>query len=267
MATVCGASLSLMDAGVPIKAPVAGIAMGLVLDEGTGRYVVLSDISGEEDHLGDMDFKVAGTRHGITAIQMDIKVKGVDATILTTALERAKDGRNFILDKMTEVLPTYRPELSPYAPRVYSMKIKPDKIREIIGPGGKNIRALQDQTQSTIEVEDDGTVNIYTPNKQYMDKAIALIQDIVKEAQVGAVYEGTVKSIKEFGAFVEIIPGTEGLVHISELAPYRVRTVEEVCREGDKLMVRCIGIDPNGKIRLTHKEFFKGARKETRADR
>jgi polyribonucleotide nucleotidyltransferase len=267
MATVCGASLSLMDAGVPIKAPVAGIAMGLVLDEAAGRYVVMSDILGDEDHLGDMDFKVAGTRNGITAIQMDIKVKGVTRDILTTALQRAKEGRNFILDKMTEIIPTYRPELSPYAPRVTSIKIKPDKIREIIGPGGKTIRALQDQTQSTIEVEDDGTVNIYTPNKEYMDKAIALIQDIVREAEVGVVYEGTVRSVKDFGAFVEIIPGIDGLVHISELAPHRVRTVEEICKEGDKLMVRCIGIDANGKVRLTHKEFYKGGKKESRAAR
>jgi len=264
MATVCGASLSLMDAGVPIKAPVAGIAMGLVLDEKTGRFVVLSDIIGDEDHLGDMDFKVAGTRKGITAIQMDIKVKGVTREILKTALDRAKEGRNFILDKIMETIPTHRPELSPYAPRVTTIKIKPERIRELIGPGGKVIRALQDQTQSTIEVDDDGTVNIYTPNKHFMEKAIALIRDIVKEAEIGMIYEGTVKSIKDFGAFVEIIPGIEGLVHISELAPHRIKTVEEVCKEGDKLKVRCIGIDASGKIKLTHKEFYKGNRKDTR---
>jgi polyribonucleotide nucleotidyltransferase len=260
MATVCGATLSLMDAGVPIKAPVAGIAMGLVMDEATGKYVVLSDILGDEDHVGDMDFKVTGTRTGITGMQMDIKVKGLSREVLSKALEQARVGRTFILDRMTETIPTYRPELSTYAPRVTTIKIKPDKIREIIGPGGKVIRALEEQTGATIEVEDDGTVNVFTPNKESMDKAIALIQDIVREAEVGVVYEGTVRSIKDFGAFVEILPGTDGLVHISELAPFRVKTVEEVCKEGDKLTVRCIGIDQNGKIRLTHKEFYKGAK-------
>jgi polyribonucleotide nucleotidyltransferase len=258
MATVCGATLSLMDAGVPIKAPVAGIAMGLVMDEASGKFVVLSDILGDEDHVGDMDFKVTGTRKGITGMQMDIKVKGLSRDVLSKALEQARVGRNFILDRMTETIPTYRPELSTYAPRVTTIKIKPDKIREIIGPGGKVIRALEEQTGATIEVEDDGTVNVFTPNKESMDKAIALIQDIVREAEVGVVYEGTVRSIKDFGAFVEILPGTDGLVHISELAPFRVKTVEEVCKEGDKLTVRCIGIDQNGKIRLTHKEFYKG---------
>jgi len=258
MATVCGATLSLMDAGVPIKAPVAGIAMGLVMDEASGKYVVLSDILGDEDHVGDMDFKVTGTRKGITGMQMDIKVKGLSRDVLSKALEQARVGRQFILDRMTETIPTYRPELSTYAPRVTTIKIKPDKIREIIGPGGKVIRALEEQTGATIEVEDDGTVNIFTPNKESMDKATALIQDIVREAEVGVVYEGTVRSIKDFGAFVEILPGTDGLVHISELAPFRVKTVDEVCKEGDKMTVRCIGIDQNGKIRLTHKEFYKG---------
>jgi polyribonucleotide nucleotidyltransferase len=267
MATVCGATLSLMDAGVPIKAPVAGIAMGLVIDEATGKYVVLSDILGDEDHVGDMDFKVTGTRKGITALQMDIKVKGLTREILTDALDQAREGRFFILDRMAETISTYRPDLSAYAPRVTTIKIKPDKIREIIGPGGKVIRALQEQTGSTIEVEDDGTVNIFTPNKESMDKATALIQDIVREAEVGAVYEGTVRSVKDFGAFVEILPNTDGLVHISELAPHRVKNVEEVCKEGDKLTVRCIGIDANGKIRLTHKEFYKGREKEARAGR
>lgn len=258
MATVCGATLSLMDGGVPIKAPVAGIAMGLAIDEGSGKYVVLSDILGDEDHVGDMDFKVTGTRKGITALQMDIKVKGLTKEILTAALQQALEGRQSILDKMVETIPTYRPELSTYAPRVTTIKIKPDKIREIIGPGGKTIRALQEQTGCSIDVEDDGTVNIYTPDKESMDKATAIIQDIVREPEVGVIYEGTVRSIKDFGAFVEIIPGTDGLVHISELAPHRVKNVEEVCKEGDKLKVKCIGIDANGKVRLTHKEFWKG---------
>ena len=260
MATVCGATLSLMDGGVPIKAPVAGIAMGLVYDEATGRKVILSDIIGDEDHLGDMDFKVAGTREGITAIQMDIKMKGVTKEVLTELLEQARQGRLHILDKMLETISTCRPDLSLYAPRLTTLKIKPDKIREVIGPGGKIIRGLQEQTGSTIEVEDDGTVNIYTPDKESMDKAVSMIRDIVREPEVGEVYEGKVRSVKDFGAFVEVLPGTDGLVHISELAPHRVNNVEEVCKEGDMLKVRCIGIDQQGKIRLTHKEFYKEKR-------
>jgi len=262
MATVCGATLSLMDAGVPIKAPVAGIAMGLIFDEGTGRAVVLSDIIGDEDHYGDMDFKVAGTNKGITGLQMDIKVKGVTREILSTALSQAREGRKFILNRMLQTIPTYRPELSVYAPRVKTIKIKPEKIREIIGPGGKTIRGLQDQTGCSIEIEDDGTVNIYTPDQESMDRAVDIIRNLVKEAEVGHIYMGKVKSVKEFGAFVEILPGVDGLVHISELAPHRVKNVEEVCKEGDILKVRVVGIDPQGKIKLTHKEFWKGRKRK-----
>jgi polyribonucleotide nucleotidyltransferase len=258
MATVCGSSLALMDAGVQIKRPVAGIAMGLI-KEGE-KVVVLTDIMGDEDHHGDMDFKVAGSRTGITGFQMDIKISGVTREILRQALAQAREGREFILQKMEEALPRPRAEMSPYAPRFLSLRIKPDRIREIIGPQGKIIRGIQDETGVKINVEDDGSVHIFSPDSQAAQKAADKIRDLIKEAEVGQFYMGRVTSIarkqdgKEFGAFVEIFPGTDGLVHISQLANERVRNVEDVLKEGDQVLVKVIGIDERGKIKLSRKE-------------
>ena len=258
MATVCGSSLALMDAGVHIKRPVAGIAMGLI-KEGE-KVVVLTDILGDEDHHGDMDFKVAGSRSGITGFQMDIKISGVTREILHQALAQAREGREFILQKMEEALAGPRAEMSPYAPRFLSLRIKPDRIREIIGPQGKVIRGIQDETGVKINVEDDGSVHIFSPDSQAAQKAANIIRDMIKEAEVGQFYMGRVTSIarkqdgKEFGAFVEIFPGTDGLVHISQLAKERVRNVEDVLKEGDQVLVKVIGIDERGKIKLSRKE-------------
>jgi len=258
MATVCGSSLALMDAGVQIKRPVAGIAMGLI-KEGE-KVVVLTDIMGDEDHHGDMDFKVAGSRSGITGFQMDIKISGVTREILRQALAQAREGREFILQKMEEALPGPRAEMSPYAPRFLSLRIKPDRIREIIGPQGKIIRGIQDETGVKINVEDDGSVHIFSPDSQAAQKAADIIREMIKEAEVGQFYMGRVTSIarkqdgKEFGAFVEIFPGTDGLVHISQLANERVRNVEDVLKEGDQVLVKVIGIDERGKIKLSRKE-------------
>jgi len=258
MATVCGSSLALMDAGVHIKRPVAGIAMGLI-KEGE-KVVVLTDILGDEDHHGDMDFKVAGSRSGITGFQMDIKISGVTREILRQALAQAREGREFILQKMEEALPGPRAEMSPYAPRFLSLRIKPDRIREIIGPQGKIIRGIQDETGVKINVEDDGSVHIFSPDSQAAQKAADIIREMIKEAEVGQFYMGRVTSIarkqdgKEFGAFVEIFPGTDGLVHISQLANERVRNVEDVLKEGDQVLVKVIGIDERGKIKLSRKE-------------
>jgi polyribonucleotide nucleotidyltransferase len=258
MATVCGGTLSLMDAGVPIQSPVAGIAMGLVLDEESGKFVVLSDILGDEDHLEDMDFKVTGTATGITAMQMDIKVKGVTKEILTQALDQAREGRLHILEKMLATIPHSRPELKSFAPRHKSIKINPNKIRDIIGKGGATIRAIQDETETTVDVEDDGTVTIFAKDGDKMKRALEIIDGLTQEPEEGVVYEGPVRSIKDFGAFVEILPGTDGLVHISELAPFRVGRVEDVLKEGDTIKVRCIGVDQQGKVKLSHREFFDG---------
>jgi polyribonucleotide nucleotidyltransferase len=255
MATVCGASLSLMDAGVPTKGNVSGIAMGLI-KEGD-QVAVLSDILGDEDHLGDMDFKVAGTAKGITAIQMDIKIGGVSREILLSALRQAREGCLYILDKMNVVLDKPRPELSPYAPRIYVMNVKPDRIREIIGPGGKVIRGIQEQTGVKIDIEDDGTVKIAAVDAESAKAAISIIGSIVQEAEVGKVYAGKVRKIMEFGAFVELFPGTDGLLHISQISKARVRAVSDIFKEGDEVMVRVLEIDRDGKIRLTHKEFEK----------
>jgi len=255
MATVCGASLSLMDAGVPTKGSVSGIAMGLI-KEGD-RVAVLSDILGDEDHLGDMDFKVAGTAKGVTAIQMDIKIGGVSREIMLSALRQAREGRLFILDRMNAVLDKPRPELSPYAPRIYVMNVKPDKIREIIGPGGKVIRGIQEQTGVKIDIEDDGTVKIAAVDAESAKAAITIIEGIVQVAEVGKVYEGKVRRIMEFGAFVELFPGTDGLLHISQISRNRVRAVSDIYKEGDEVTVRVLEIDRDGKIRLTHKEFEK----------
>ena len=258
MATVCGASLALMDAGVHIKSPVAGIAMGLIKDG--GKLAILTDILGDEDHHGDMDFKVAGTKNGITGFQMDIKISGVTREILRQALTQAREGREFILGRMEETLSEPRAELSPYAPRVLSLKIKPDKIREVIGPQGKIIRGIQDETGVKINVEDNGQIQIFATDSESAAKAAAKIRQLTKEAEVGEIYLGRVASIarkpdgKEFGAFVEIFPGTDGLIHISQLAKERVKNVGDVLKEGDEVLVKVIGIDERGKIKLSRKE-------------
>jgi polyribonucleotide nucleotidyltransferase len=251
MATVCASSLALMDAGVPVTAPVAGIAMGLV-KEGD-KVLVLSDILGDEDHVGDMDFKVAGTRQGITSLQMDIKIQGLSKPIMQQALEQARKGRLFILDKMEETIKASRAEISPYAPKIVTIQINPDKIRDIIGPGGKVIRAIQAETETRIDVDDTGLVKIVAVDKEASDKALQMVKDIVQEAEVGAIYEGTVRKIMDFGAFVEIFPGTDGLVHISQLDSKRVNKVTDILKEGDKVMVKVLEVDRDGKIRLSRR--------------
>jgi len=252
MASVCGGALSLMDAGVPITAPVAGIAMGLI-KEGD-EVAILSDILGDEDHLGDMDFKVAGTAKGVTAIQMDIKITGVTREIMGKALDQAKDGRLHILGKMAETLTAPRTELSPYAPRITTIWVKTDKIRDVIGAGGKNVRGITEATGVSIDIEDTGKINIASTNKEACDKAIKMIRDLTAEAEEGKLYMGTVRKVMDFGAFVEIFPGTDGLVHISELDTERVKNVTDILKEGDKVLVKCIGIDKQGKIKLSRKE-------------
>jgi polyribonucleotide nucleotidyltransferase len=251
MATVCGASMALMDAGAPLKAPVAGIAMGLV-KEGD-KVGILTDIMGTEDHYGDMDFKVAGTERGITALQMDIKIKGVSIDIMRQALAQAREARLHVLEKMAETIKGPRPSLSPYAPRFVTIKIRPEKIREIIGPGGKVIRGIQEKTGAKIDVEDDGKVTIFSSSNDAAQAALGMIQDICREVELDRIYVGKVKSIKEFGAFVEVIPGTEGLLHISQIAENRIRTVGDVLTEGDIVAVKVIEIDGNGKMRLSRK--------------
>jgi polyribonucleotide nucleotidyltransferase len=251
MGTVCSCCLALMDGGVPIKAPVAGIAMGLV-SEGD-RTVVLSDILGDEDHAGDMDFKVAGTRDGITAMQMDIKIHELSRDILERALEQARQGRVYILGRMMEALAAPRKEISPFAPTITTLTIHPDKIREVIGPGGKVIRAIQSETNTTVEIEDSGVVKVAAFSKQEAEQAVTLIRQIVADPEVGAIYEGTVVKITDFGAFVNIMPGTDGLVHISQLANRRVTKVSDVVKEGEKLKVKVLEIGRDGKIRLSHK--------------
>jgi polyribonucleotide nucleotidyltransferase len=251
MATVCGASMALMDAGAPLKAPVAGIAMGLV-KEGD-KVGILTDIMGTEDHYGDMDFKVAGTEKGLTALQMDIKIKGVSIDIMRQALAQAREARLHVLEKMAETIKGPRPSLSPYAPRFVTIKIRPEKIREIIGPGGKVIRGIQEKTGAKIDVEDDGKVTIFSSSNDAAQAALGMIQDICREVELDRIYVGKVKSIKEFGAFVEVIPGTEGLLHISQIAENRIRTVNDVLTEGDIVAVKVIEIDGNGKMRLSRK--------------
>jgi polyribonucleotide nucleotidyltransferase len=252
MATVCGGSLSLMDAGVPVAAPVAGIAMGLIKE---GEHVrVLSDILGDEDHLGDMDFKVAGTPNGVTSLQMDIKISGVNREIMRQALYQAREGRLHILGIMTETMGSHRASVSGHAPRITTLKVRPDKIREIIGPGGKVIRGIIEATGVKMDVEDDGTVTIASSDEAASRKAIEMVQKIAAEAEVGKIYKGTVRKIVDFGAFVEILPGTDGLVHISQLAPERVRRVSDILKEGDEVMVKVLEIDKQGKIRLSRKE-------------
>ena len=261
MGTVCSCCLALMDGGVPIKTPVAGIAMGLV-SEGE-KTVVLSDILGDEDHCGDMDFKVAGTRDGVTALQMDIKILELPREILERALEQARQGRIFILGKMLEALTEPRREISPYAPTITTMTIHPDKIREVIGPGGKVIRAIQAETNTTIEIEDSGVVKIAAFSKQEAEKARNLVTQIVADPEVGAIYEGTVVKITDFGAFVNIMPGTDGLVHISQLANRRVTKVSDVVKEGEKIKVKVLEVGRDGKIRLSHKAVLEEAHGRT----
>jgi polyribonucleotide nucleotidyltransferase len=251
MASVCGASLALMDAGVPLKSHVAGIAMGLI-KEGD-KVGILTDIMGAEDHFGDMDFKVAGTERGVTALQMDIKIAGVSIEIMRQALANAREARMIVLAKMREALEKPRAELSPYAPRFVTIKIRTEKIREIIGPGGKVIRGIQEQTGTKIDVEDDGRVTIFSPDNDSVQKALSIIQDICREVELDRIYLGKVKKIVEFGAFVEVIPNTEGLLHISQIAESRIRSVQDVLTEGDEVLVKVIEIDGNGKMRLSRK--------------
>ena len=251
MASVCGASLAMMDAGVPTKAPVAGIAMGLI-KEGD-KYAVLSDITGTEDHLGDMDFKVTGTREGVTAFQMDTKIKGVTAEIMTKALMQAREGRIHILNCMEEVIATPREELSEWAPRIHTLQIKQDRIRDLIGPGGKTIKSIQAESGATVNVEDSGVVTISSVDGASCQLAIKMVREITQEAEVGKLYLGIVKKVVDFGAFVEIFTGTDGLVHISELAQGRVDKVTDILMEGDEVLVKCIEVDKSGKIRLSRK--------------
>jgi polyribonucleotide nucleotidyltransferase len=263
MATVCGGTLALMDAGVPLRAPVAGIAMGLIEEE--GRHAILSDILGDEDHLGDMDFKVAGTRNGITALQMDIKIRSVDWKVMEAALEQAREGRLHILEAMAKdssaALPDFQPRSEPsdWAPRMHVIRIKPDRIRDVIGPGGRVIRGIQEMTGAKIDVEDSGTVNLFAPDLDSLRRAQAMVEELTQEAEIDRLYTGKVKRITDFGAFVEIFPGTDGLVHISHLAAGRVERVEDVVSEGDEILVKCIDIDPTGRIRLSRKEALADA--------
>lgn len=252
-ASICGSTLALMDAGVPIKAPVAGCAMGLIKDDSTGNIAILTDIQGLEDFMGDMDFKVAGTQSGITAIQMDIKIKGIDKQILTRALEQARQGRLFILDRMMETIHTPRPELSPFAPRILQFSINPDKIREVIGSGGKTINGIIAETGVKIDIEDDGRVFIASTDAAAAEKAKNIIDNIVRDIQVGDVILGKVVNILPIGAQVELKPGKKGLVHISKLSNKRVERVEDVVSIGDEILVRVIEIKPDGKIDLTRK--------------
>ena len=255
MATVCGSALSLMDAGVPIKAPVAGIAMGLIAE---GEEVaILSDILGVEDHLGDMDFKVAGTAQGITAIQMDIKIAGVSSDIMAGALEQARQGRIHILQEMQRILGGPRVETSTYAPRIVTLKINKDKVREVIGPGGKTIRGIIEATGVTIDIEDDGTVLIASANETASQEAVQMVRDLTKEAEIGQIYMGTVRKIMDFGAFVEIFPGTDGLLHISQISEKRVNKVTDEVQEGDRIIVKVLEVDRNGRIKLSHKEAIR----------
>jgi polyribonucleotide nucleotidyltransferase len=252
MASVCGGSLSLMDAGVPIKEPVAGVAMGLI-SSGDGM-AVLTDIIGDEDHYGDMDFKVAGTREGITAIQMDIKIDGITREIMQQALDQAKEGRLHILQEMTQAIAKPRQEISQYAPVINTIHIKPEKVRVLIGPGGKVIREISSVTDTRIEVDDEGKVVISAPDGERAQEAEKMITRIIQDAEVGKLYMGKVVKIMDFGAFVEIFPGTDGLVHISQLEKGRVNKVTDVLNEGDEVLVKVLDIDKNGKISLSRKD-------------
>ncbi len=251
MATVCGATLSLMDAGVPIKAPVGGIAMGLILEK--EQVAVLSDILGDEDHFGDMDFKMAGTAEGVTAIQMDIKIRGISKEVMTRVLDQSREGRLYILERMKETIAEPRKDLSRHAPRIITLQVKQERIRDVIGPGGKNIRGIVDQTGVKVDVEDSGLVKLASPNYEAIEKAIYMIKRLTQEVEMGGTYTGKVKRILGFGAIVELFPGTDGLVHISQLAETHVKEVSDVLKEGDDVLVKVIDIDPQGRIRLSRK--------------
>ena len=262
MATICGATLSLMDAGVPILAPVAGIAMGLISEPGRG-IAVLSDILGLEDHLGDMDFKVAGTPTGITGFQLDVKIGGVNTTILRGALEQARRGRLWVLEKMAAVIDIPRTQLSTHAPRIITIRINPDKIREVIGPGGKVIRSIIERTGANIDIEDDGRINIASADEKAARAAIEIIRGITAEAEIGKIYRGKVKKITDFGAFVEIMPGTDGLVHISQIAEQRIKSVSDVLKEGEEVMVKVLEIDKQGRVKLSRREALREAKEQS----
>jgi polyribonucleotide nucleotidyltransferase len=256
MASVCGGTLAMMDAGVPLKSPVAGVAMGLIMDEASDKYAILTDIAGAEDHYGDMDFKVAGTANGITALQMDIKVAGITMEIMRKALEQAHRGRMFILDKMLSTLAESRKNVSAYAPRIVTIRIPVDKIRDVIGPGGKMIRSIIERTGVKIDVEDDGRVNVASADEASAQKAIGIIQELTATPELNKTYLGKVQRITDFGAFVEIMPGVDGLLHVSEIAHYRVKDVRDELKEGEQVMVKVINIDPSGKIRLSRKALL-----------
>jgi polyribonucleotide nucleotidyltransferase len=256
MASVCGGAMAMMDAGVPIKAPVAGIAMGLIMDEKTGKYAVLSDIAGAEDHYGDMDFKVAGTAQGITALQMDIKVTGINSEVMSKALDQARAGRMHILGEMAKTLNAPRGAMSMFAPRIITIKIPVDKIRDVIGPGGKMIRSIIERTGVKIDVEDDGRVNVASADGESAQKAIGIIQELTATPELNKTYMGKVQRITDFGAFVEIFPGTDGLLHVSEIANHRVKDVRDELKEGQQILVKVINIDPTGKIRLSRKALL-----------
>lgn len=255
MATVCSGSLALMDAGVPIKAPVAGVAMGLVKD--ADRYVILTDILGVEDHYGDMDFKVAGTRHGLTAVQMDLKIPGISLDMIRDTLAQSAKARDRIHDVMDSTLAAPRAEISSYAPRIVAIRVDREKIRDIIGPGGKTIRGIIDATGAVIDIDDDGEVKIASPDGQALERALEMINALVEEPEVGKVYDGKVKRIVDFGAFVEILPGKDGLLHISEIEHHRINSVRDVLKEGDEIQVKVIGAERDGKIRLSRKALLK----------
>ena len=256
MASVCGGAMAMMDAGVPIKAPVAGIAMGLIMDEKSGKYAVLSDIAGAEDHYGDMDFKVAGTAQGITALQMDIKVTGINSEVMSKALDQARAGRMHILGEMGKTLGAPRTAMSMFAPRIITIKIPVDKIRDVIGPGGKMIRSIIERTGVKIDVEDDGRVNVASADETSAQKAISIIQELTATPELNKTYLGKVQRITDFGAFVEIMPGTGGLLHVSEIANHRVKDVRDELKEGEQVLVKVINIDPTGKIRLSRKALL-----------
>ena len=266
MASVCGGSMAMMDAGVPVKSAVAGIAMGLIMDEKSGRWAVLSDIAGAEDHYGDMDFKVAGTAQGITALQMDIKVTGITSEIMSKALDQARAGRLHILNEMAKTLSAPRGSMSAFAPRIITIKIPVDKIRDVIGPGGKMIRSIIERTGVKIDVEDNGTVNVASADGESAAKAIGIIQELTATPELNKTYMGKVQRITDFGAFVEIMPGTDGLLHVSEIANHRVKDVRDELKEGQQILVKVINIDPTGKIRLSRKALLQDEAVKTGAE-
>jgi polyribonucleotide nucleotidyltransferase len=268
MASVCAGTLALMDAGVPIKTPVGGISIGLVTERGDSqeikRYELLTDIIGSEDHFGDMDFKLCGTDAGVTGFQLDLKLPGISHKIVSEAIQRAKEARTKILEIMRSTLDQPRPELSKYAPRIETLKINPEKIGALIGPGGKTIKGIVAETGAEINIEDDGSVHIYATSGESMARAKEIISGMAREIEIGQTYQGRVVSTKEFGAFVEVLPGKDGLVHISELADFRVKRTEDVAKVGDIIWVKCIGIDDKGRVKLSRKAALKErAEKET----